>query len=147
MYLCHSQRKTVEPQQYLAGDENAFLYSGVFSQGENAMAYYHYVSNGEVFEGSTQVTLRGINDQGLLEADGYPTGVLYPVSLINGQNQIIGILLGDNLCLPVGQSADVIGAVVLVLLMDCNSTSGTFLKPETPGKADTHGAGCRSGRR
>lgn len=92
--------------QNLAGYEDAFLYSGVFSQGENAVAYYHYVSNGEVFEGSTQVTLRGINGQGFLEADGYPTGVLYPASLVNGQNQIIGILLGDNLCLPVGQSAD-----------------------------------------
>lgn len=91
----------------LSGHESAFLTPEAVSPNEKATAYYHYESNGEVIAGGTEVTVRGINADGYLEADDYPTGILYPASLVSGQGQLVGILLGDNVCVPLsgGQSA------------------------------------------
>lgn len=84
----------------LSGHESAFLTPAAVSPNEKATAYYHYESNGEVIAGGTEVTVRGINADGYLEADDYPTGILYPASLVSGQGQLVGILLGDNVCAP-----------------------------------------------
>lgn len=91
----------------LSGYQSAFLTPAAGSPNEKVTAYYHYESNGEVMAGGTEVTVREINADGYLEADGYPTGILYPASLVDRQGQLVGILLGDNVCVPLsgGQSA------------------------------------------
>jgi len=88
--------------QKLAGYESAFLLPGTPVQNEKAMAYYHYESNDELALGGTEVILQGINEDGLLEAEGFPTGILYPAAVVNSQGEMVGVLLEDNACVPLG---------------------------------------------
>lgn len=93
----------------LTGCESAFLQAGTFGRNDPAMVYYHYVPDGELSLGGMEVAVRGTVSEGdtaLLELDDYPTEVLYPASVVNGQGQILGVMLGDNICVLVGEQIE-----------------------------------------
>lgn len=87
--------------------DSAFLRIGYPHQNEQVTAVFYNASGDDLTKGTSDMVLRDMDEDGALEADGFPADVWYPAALISGEGELVGMLLEDGVCMAAAGSQEI----------------------------------------
>lgn len=87
--------------------DRAFMETGYPHQNEGATAVYYCMSGDELVKDTSDIVLKDMSEEGVLTADSYPAGALYPAALVNASGQLVGMLLDDGVCIAAAGSLEI----------------------------------------
>lgn len=94
--------KVLEGTEDNSEGEIAFFDCNYAYQNEKAAVYYLYENGGKYNSASSNMVLKGMDENGFFIVDKYPTGnISYPAPILNDDKELIGILAGSKIALPV----------------------------------------------
>lgn len=114
--------------------DSAFLRIGCPHQNEQVTAVFYNASGDDLTKGTSDMVLRDMDEDGALEADGFPADALYPAALISGKGELVGMLLEDGVCVAAAGSQETFYGAESNNTGESESFSGMETAPPLPAR-------------